>query len=209
MLYHTKSFVKSGFNPATTDDRQAELEKIKLNHGFDKIFFANQIHSGKVLKYAIDSIGADGDAIICREKNVLLGIFTADCVPITIYSNKIVGLIHAGWRGFVNGIFENFINELMENEKDKLNVIVGPSICKNCYEVGADVAKHFHNIEELKENKFLVDLKQESIDIIKKSALKTDSVQVSSLCTYCSIENLSSYRKNKTNLRQINFVGLK
>ena len=53
------------------------------------------------------------DAIITQLEGFGLGVVTADCVPIIIYDskNKIIGCIHAGWKGALKGIIENTVNE--------------------------------------------------------------------------------------------------
>jgi len=52
-----------------------------------------------------------GDAIVTKIKNVGIGILTADCAPILLYDpqKKIIGCIHSGWRGTLNGVIENTI----------------------------------------------------------------------------------------------------
>ena len=62
------------------------------------------------------------DAVITNQKNLPLGILTADCVPILLYDyvNNIIGCIHAGWKGAYSGIIENTIikmNKINSNLK--------------------------------------------------------------------------------------------
>ena len=51
-----------------------------------------------------------------REKKIIIGILTADCVPILFYDpkTKIIGCAHAGWKGALNGIIENTIEKFSE-----------------------------------------------------------------------------------------------
>ena len=55
-----------------------------------------------------------GDALITDQKKVIIGVLTADCVPILIYDkkNNIIGCIHAGWKGAFGGIIENTISKI-------------------------------------------------------------------------------------------------
>ena len=57
-----------------------------------------------------------GDAIVTKIKNVGISILAADCAPILLYdpSQKIIGCIHSGWKGALNGIIKNTIN-ILEN----------------------------------------------------------------------------------------------
>lgn len=50
-----------------------------------------------------------------------LGIKTADCAPIVFWNEEIYGVVHAGWRGLVDGIIE----EMLSLAPD-LNTYVGP-----------------------------------------------------------------------------------
>ena len=64
------------------------------------------------------------DAIITREKGVALGVVTADCVPILLfdYENKIVGCIHAGWKGAFSGILKKTIDIFGETKTTNLSL---------------------------------------------------------------------------------------
>ena len=89
----------------------------------------------------------DGDAIVTKCKNIGIGILTADCAPILLYDprKKIIGCIHSGWKGALNGVIKNTIkkfNELNCNIND-LIVVVGPCIKKENYEVKNDFYKKF------------------------------------------------------------------
>ena len=90
----------------------------------NKNFFSmNQTHSSKV--FIVNDSDKhvqriDADALITDQKNIAISVLTADCIPILIYEevNKIIACIHAGWKGAVNGIIENTLNEIL-----KLNIL--------------------------------------------------------------------------------------
>jgi hypothetical protein len=74
---------------------------------------------------------------------VLLTITVADCVPVYLVDpvSRIIGLLHAGWRGVASGIVGHGVR-LMQAHGASVNQIVmhcGVGICGACYEVGADV----------------------------------------------------------------------
>ena len=88
------------------------LKKIDIN---SKLALMYQTHSNKVI--VIDKKNKNlkkfkSDAIITKLRGICLGVVTADCVPIILYDmqNQIIGCIHAGWKGAVNGIIENTIS---------------------------------------------------------------------------------------------------
>jgi YfiH family protein len=108
-----------------------------------------QIHSDIV--HVVNSTGATppkADALITRERGVLLVIQTADCVPILLADTKrhAVAAIHAGWRGTLQRIAAKTLGRMqMEFGTRPQDVVaaLGPGIGPCCYEVGPEVAKEF------------------------------------------------------------------
>jgi len=207
-FYKTKGNVIAGFAVSNTENREKALKQVTDNLQFKNYFFANQIHSNKILIVGENTNKENGDGIICTKPDILIGIFTADCVPVTIYNNSFIAIIHAGWRGFANNIFNNFFKLISNYKKETLNAIIGPCICQDCYEVSYDVAQHFKFITETQNQKYLLNLKQEALLCLTTNNIKKENITVSPLCTYCSKQALPSYRKNKTNLRIVNFAGI-
>ena len=105
-----------------------------------KLILMYQTHSNKVIEIKKNNYKKKiiADAMITKMTGVAIGVLTADCVPVIIYDaeNKIIGCIHAGWKGAFSGIIENTINMLKElNSNNKLYASVGPCIGKKSYEV--------------------------------------------------------------------------
>lgn len=89
-----------------------------------------------------------GDASLTKAPGLLLGVQTADCVPILLVDPKkrVVAAVHAGWRGTLARILEKTIGELHSNYGSKpsdLLAAMGPSIGSCCYEVGAELVTQF------------------------------------------------------------------
>ncbi|MGC2807615.1 MAG: peptidoglycan editing factor PgeF, partial [Candidatus Acidiferrales bacterium] len=89
-----------------------------------------------------------GDALITREPGVLLGVQTADCIPILLADtrNRAVAAIHSGWRGTAQRIAEKTLGRMqMEFGTRPRDVVaaLGPGIGGCCYEVGHEVVKEF------------------------------------------------------------------
>ena len=112
----------------------------------------NQMHSNKVVYFENESSiknKLSGDAIVTKIKNVAIGILTADCAPILLYdhSKKIIGCIHSGWKGALNGVIRNTVKKFRElnSNIDNLVAVVGPCIGKESYEVKTDFYKKFVN----------------------------------------------------------------
>jgi polyphenol oxidase len=92
----------------------------------------------------------NGDALITNTSGLLLGVQTADCVPILLADTKrhAVAAIHAGWRGTLARIVVKTLGRMrMEFGTQARDVVaaLGPAIGQSCYEVGADVAQAYAN----------------------------------------------------------------
>lgn len=89
----------------------------------------------------------DTDAVITFKRNLPVGVVTADCVPIAVYAPDVkgVGAIHAGWKGTLGGIVDKVLDVLEERGADltKLQVIFGPSISQERYEVDKELGERF------------------------------------------------------------------
>jgi len=89
-----------------------------------------------------------GDALATSVPGVLLGIQTADCVPVLVADtrNRAVAAFHAGWRGTAARIVEHGIATMQgEFGSDPADLIaaIGPSIGPCCYAVSEDLRKEF------------------------------------------------------------------
>jgi copper oxidase (laccase) domain-containing protein len=74
------------------------------------IHFPKQCHGNHIVELITgDEDVSNTDALITRNKNITLGIKTADCAPICFTSNDMIGIAHIGWRGFVSGLFQKMI----------------------------------------------------------------------------------------------------
>ena len=130
--------------------KNLELVAKKITCSKESLITLNQKHTNQVIHFDSDKSVKNkltGDAIVSEVKNIGIGILTADCAPILLYDpyKKIIGCIHSGWKGALNGVIKNTIkkfNELNCNIND-LIVVVGPCIKKENYEVKNDFYKKF------------------------------------------------------------------
>ena len=108
-----------------------------------------QIHSDVIHLFDVaPSQSCQGDASVTNRPGLLLGVQTADCVPILLVDPKkrAIAAIHAGWRGTLQRIVVKAIGQLQMHFKSKpgdLFAAIGPSIGECCYEVGTEVATQF------------------------------------------------------------------
>tara|TARA_B110000211_G_scaffold138655_1_gene158533 strand:- start:16 stop:780 length:765 start_codon:yes stop_codon:yes gene_type:complete len=133
----------------------------KMGVNIENLFTMNQTHSNKVV--VIDDTNkhiqrVNSDALVTSQKNITISVLTADCVPVLIYDevNKIIGSVHAGWKGAAGGIIENTLNEFFKiNKNGKINVAIGPCIGVGNYEVGREFYSKFIQLSKKNNNFFI------------------------------------------------------
>lgn len=141
------------------------------------------------------------DAIVTSEKNLPIAVHSADCIPVTIVDvkNKAVGSAHCGWRG----TFDNLASLTYKKMKGLFGTedaicLIGPGICRACYEVSEDLYLQFLSKFDFKDaiieenNKFYLDLPLINKHILEKEGL--ENIIISDLCTCCNKEHLYSHR---------------
>ena len=121
-------------------------KKMRINLGH--LILMHQTHSNKVQEINKNNFRRTvySDSIITRMNQIALGVVTADCVPILVFDkkNKIIGCIHAGWKGALTGIIKNTILKMKKFKlRNELYASVGPCIGKKNYEVDNDFFKKF------------------------------------------------------------------
>ena len=147
--------------------------------------------------------GMQADAQVTDLSGVVLGILTADCVPILLYADDVqaIGVVHAGWKGTRDNILAKTVVKMQEYYGAKIESMIaciGPAIGECCYEVGEDVAKEFNEYEQsLKDkdgDKFMLDLKSINYAQLIASGLKPRQIEMSTICTSCKKDDYFSYR---------------
>lgn len=171
-----------------------------LNFSFESLYFMKQIHSNIAHKAENNKKPPKGDVIYTDDPSKLIGVYTADCVPILIYAKDVnyVVAIHAGWRGALNGVISSAISELIKNNSKPENMIVaiGPCIRQQSYVFGQEVIDLF--IEANPHNKMFFDGYKADIPGYCKaqlSAMGVDKIDDIGLDTYTDSENFFSYRR--------------
>jgi polyphenol oxidase len=110
-----------------------------------------QIHSDlihRITEISENNVPLAGDGMLTNLPGVLLGILTADCLPVILVDPKCraVGIFHAGWRGTAKRIVEKGVGEMHRwfgSEPRDLKAAIGPGIRGCCYEVGPEVRSAF------------------------------------------------------------------
>ena len=161
-----------------------------------------QTHSTVAVNVDI-TLNRNADASISHSKNQVLAILTADCLPIVITNTQgtEIAAIHAGWRGLLAGVIENTIQS-MTTPSTALMAWIGPHICKNCFEVGADVLSSFTGhgacspsmIQASSNDKWRINLAEIATNILQSKGLH--SVNNCHYCTFEDTQRYFSYRRS-------------
>jgi YfiH family protein len=135
-----------------------------------------QIHSAVIHK-ARNDIKLVGDGLFTNEKDMYLYVRTADCLPIIFYHRreKILALLHAGWKGTALMIAKNFLikmKNLYNLKYEDWEVSFGPCIDAHNYAVGKVVVEFFKKSNiggvKIKNGRYFLDLEEANIGIVKK-----------------------------------------
>lgn len=150
----------------------------------------------------------DVDGMITNEKEIVLATYFADCVPLYMVDtkNKAIGLSHSGWRGTVGKIGKITLDLMKEtygtNPKDVI-ACIGPSICRDCYEVSEDVATEFEAAFKGREKdilinkgngKYQLDLWECNYIIFKECGVYEENIHMPDICTCHNMEMMFSHR---------------
>lgn len=149
----------------------------------------------------------DVDGLITDEPGVVLATFYADCVPLYFVDSvkKAIGLAHSGWRGTVNRMGAHMVQKMGEafgSKPEDLIAAVGPSICRDCYEVSEDVALEFQAVfpdsavvsPGKAPGKYQLDLWLANRLVLEQAGIPGEQISVTDVCTCHNPEYLFSHR---------------
>lgn len=184
----------------------------------EDMVYSMQTHTTNVLKVTSDKKGMgilrerdykDIDGLITNEIGVCLVTSYADCVPLYFVDtkNKAIGLSHSGWRGTVGNIAKNTLlamNKEYGSDPEDIVAVIGPSICKNCYEVSKELYDEFakqYSSDEMNDmflakenNKYQLDLWKANYYNFINLGIRKENIYVTDTCTCCNKDYLFSHR---------------
>jgi copper oxidase (laccase) domain-containing protein len=77
------------------------------------VLLPEQVHGTRIVEIVTGKENLSAcDGIFTSLPGVVLGIRTADCAPICFRSGEKIGIVHAGWRGLVDGIVEKMLKNM-------------------------------------------------------------------------------------------------
>ncbi|MGO9453499.1 MAG: peptidoglycan editing factor PgeF [Candidatus Binataceae bacterium] len=210
-----------GDNPADVDANWMRLRAM-LPAG---IVFArlNQVHGNavRVVTRANAAERPPADGMATREAGIILGIFTADCVPVLMTSpkSKVTCALHAGWRGVIAGIAGEGVRAMERLGAPVLDIraALGPSIGPCCFEVDASLAERFvseipaaaTHARDGRPGKAYLDLRGIVRDQLVESGVPANAIESAGPCTRCASDHYFSRRaaSGSTTGLQMSFAG--
>ena len=148
------------------------------------------------------------DAMICREPNLPLVVFSADCGIILLWDpeHRAVGAVHAGWRGVASGLVKKTalrMQEVFGSDPAQLRCAIGPAIGPCCFETDEDVPTALRQalgdaVKPYMEKhgaKWHIDLKAINAHWLRCAGVPAHQIDVCSHCTACMPELYWSHRK--------------
>jgi polyphenol oxidase len=129
---------------ATTQGRVWPLVTIRQIHS-DLIRCVSEIPRSTAQKPPLA-----GDGLITQTPGIVLGILTADCLPVILVDarRRAVGVFHAGWRGTLKRIVEKGVGEMHRwfgTSPGDIRAAIGPGVHGCCYNVGPELRTQFES----------------------------------------------------------------
>ena len=199
-----------------------------LNCGAEDFVSAYQCHSADFHKVtradrgrgsiAMENAIIDTDALYTFEPNLLLCCFTADCVPLILYSEAdgLTGTIHSGWEGTVKEITPKVLQHLIRTENvdpRNMKIIIGPAISQEKFEVDRDVYDRFKALGYADEfmyynaqtGKYHIDNQLTVKRQCELQGIPAANMTVNRTCTFSS-SDCFSHRRDKSCGRHLSFI---
>lgn len=190
------------------ENRDLFLKKINISN--KRLIIMNQEHTNNIIYINDANINnklTNIDAIFCRNHNFILGVKTADCLPILFFDKKekIIGVAHAGWKGTQRRIAQKSIKLILEKGGTIKNLVIafGPCINTCCYNVDKKRALMFmqefgqdKNIILERDNKYFFNLPRANYIQLIDLGIKQEQISVFPFCTFCQDKLFFSFRRS-------------
>ena len=191
---------------------------MQLGVDLDDLVMPRQVHSCRValidehfrtLDIDQQEAALEGvDALVTTLKGVVIGVNTADCVPIALVDERagVMAVAHAGWRGTVGRIAAKVVAEMCRQgaSAERIQAVMGPSICQTCFEVGDEVVTAFKEAHfdldaivtrNADTGKAHIDLRAVNRDVLVAAGVSAANVVLSQHCSRCEHQRFFSARR--------------
>lgn len=205
-------------------------DKVRANYatlaklgGYDpaQLVMVKQVHGNAVVRASSCDAATQADGIYAFRDDPgpkLLGVRTADCVPVLLTSlnGDRFAALHSGWRGTVADIVGQGVKALCrepsrELAPSKLFAMVGPCIERNAFEVGHDVAGQFPSQHRSRyaSGRWHVDLVGMVFEQLRSAGLLPERCVRVGACTHDHPDRFFSYRRDgRPTGQMLSFIGV-
>lgn len=217
------SYASFNINPYCGDDPDdvAENRRIlaaTLSLPAERIILPHQVHGAKVEVLTESDLRLDSkalaeklegvDGLITAERNLCVGVSTADCVPLILYDpvHHVAGAVHAGWRGTVQQIACHALRQMQTHfstSAEEVKAVIAPCISMVSFEVGEEVyeafsAAHFpmRRIARKYGEKWHIDLPEANAFLLERCGVRRENILFSNECTMGNSQDFFSARRH-------------
>ncbi len=212
---------EQGDNPIDVEkNRELLMQAFSLP---DHPHWLRQVHGIDVLRFdSAPNFTGDfnhdepvADAAVTSQKNIVLSILTADCLP-ALFCNRDgseVAAAHAGWRGLANGMLENTVRT-MNSEPENIMVWLGPAAGPAAYEIGVEVRDAFVQYDKHAEVAFVLTRENHwKVDLYELARMRLQSMGISKIyggehCTISEEDKFFSHRRDQQTGRMASIIWM-
>jgi len=186
-----------------------------------RLLLLRQVHGARVVQAPWDEISVtpEADAAVAESPGLVLGIQTADCLPVLLVDprRRRVAAAHAGWRGTAAGVARAAVRALLAagSEPGDIVAALGPAIGPCCYEVGDELREAFGPgalgcFRPGPRGRPHLDVRAANLRQLLEAGLRAERIHSLAECTRCRPDLYHSYRRDGRGAgRMISFVGFR
>ncbi len=184
---------------------RANLKGVRDAYGFDRLATVHQVHGTRVI-LADGNLPADdfipltkADGLVTARQGLGLILKTADCLGVALADpeKRAVGLVHAGWRGLMDGAVTAGVRAMTDNfgtDPVRLLAGIGPSLGPCCAEF-VNYKKEFpEKYWVYGDDRFHFNLWAVARDQMAAQGVKPANIKTLGLCSRCHGESFFSHR---------------
>lgn len=171
--------------------------------------YANQVHRDRIIRVEPETpyfLTGEGDGLITGQANRPIGVFSADCLPLIIFSANAAAAVHAGWRSTCLNIGQKAVAEFTDGfavSPNDLKAFIGPCIGQCCLEMGEEVFDQFVAADRqwskffVKREKWHLDLRGLNRWQLVQAGVTDHNIVDFDCCTFCREKEYFSFRRQR------------
>lgn len=194
---------------------QSNRTRLVEQLGLDGLAFGKQVHGTgvRVLRSLTrrTSRGLDDtDGLVTTTPGIGLVVMGADCLPVLLAGEGVVGAVHVGRGGLAKAILAEAVRVMRDEGAEDVTAVVGPGICGSCYEVPASLAGEVE--KAVPGSRSTTRAGTTGIDLLAGARAQLQALGVPSTavggCTFEQPEQFYSYRRDGVTGRHAGVVWL-